>query len=67
MPYFLTDSSNVYRTLQEMEEKGLVSTKWEIAEDDTPRSGIQSLRQVVMNLNHFMMTLKNVMLTYPSF
>jgi DNA-binding PadR family transcriptional regulator len=37
LPYFLTDSSNVYRTLQEMEEKGLVSTQWEIAQDDTPR------------------------------
>lgn len=37
LPYFLTDSSSVYRSLQELEERGLVNTKWEISEDDTPR------------------------------
>jgi len=37
LPYFLSDRSNVYRTLQEMEEGGLVSTNWKISSDDTPR------------------------------
>ncbi len=37
MPYFLTDSSNIYRSLQDLEEKGLVSTQWKIVQNDTPR------------------------------
>ncbi len=37
MPYFLTDSTNVYRCLQELEEKGQVATTWEVCHDNTPR------------------------------
>lgn len=37
LPYFLTDSSSVYRSLQEMEDKGLVETKWELSAEEIPR------------------------------
>ncbi len=37
LPYYLSDSSNVYRSLQELEEKGYVVTNWEISGDDSPR------------------------------
>lgn len=37
LPFFLTDSSSVYRSLQELEEKGQAEAQWKISEDGVPR------------------------------
>lgn len=37
LPYCLSDSAIVYRSLQEMEKNGLVETSWEMRETDQPR------------------------------
>ncbi|GAB6172076.1 PadR family transcriptional regulator [Paradesulfitobacterium aromaticivorans] len=37
LPYWLSDSAVVYRSLQEMEKNGLVKTNWELRETGQPR------------------------------
>lgn len=37
LPHCFSDSAIVYRSLQEMEKKGLVETSWEIPETGQPR------------------------------
>jgi Predicted transcriptional regulators len=37
LPYCLCDSAIVYRSLQEMEKKGLVAARWETRESGQPR------------------------------
>ncbi len=37
LPYCLSDSANVYRSLQEMENDELVETSWETREAGVPR------------------------------
>jgi DNA-binding PadR family transcriptional regulator len=37
LPYCLSDSAIVYRSLQEMEKNGLVETSWETRETGQPR------------------------------
>ena len=37
LPYCFSDSANVYRSLQELDNKGLVETSWETPEAGPPR------------------------------
>ncbi|GAB6171658.1 PadR family transcriptional regulator [Paradesulfitobacterium aromaticivorans] len=37
LPYFLGDSSGVYRSLQEIEEKGWAQTRWDTEGSGQPR------------------------------
>lgn len=53
MPYLLTDSTNVYRCLQELEEKGQVTTTWEISHDHVPRKWYSITQEGINELDNF--------------
>lgn len=57
LPYCLSDSASVYRSLQELEKNGLVETGWETRESGQPRKwytitskGMLALREQALDI-----------------
>lgn len=53
LPYCLSDSAIVYRSLQEMEKNGLVETSWETRETGQPRKWYTILPKGLLDLEEY--------------